>query len=124
MTWQVWLEWLSPMKYAFSALARNEFANLTFYCKEDQYRVLGVDPLGNPITICPITNGDIWIDNVNIQEFLSIPLCQALLATMAVAFTVLAYFGLAMASHAARARGKAKRMPTIASNGQAAAQKA
>ena len=35
-----WVEWLSPMKYAFSALARLEFAGLELDCARDQMRVV------------------------------------------------------------------------------------
>ena len=36
----VWLKWLSPMKYAFSAMARLEFAGLELACASDQMRAV------------------------------------------------------------------------------------
>lgn len=120
--WLLWLEWISPMKYAFSALAQNEFTNLTLYCTDDQMRTVGVvapvrtdagmpaadaPPAGQTFQICPIESGEVYLDNLNIQAFLDVPNCQRLLALEAFAFTCLAYFGLEFTSRRARSRSTA-----------------
>ena len=79
-TWLMWIEFLSPMKYAFSALAQNEFTNLTLHCTPSQTRLVAVSQLGTPVRICPIETGEAYLDNLNVQPFLTIPNCQWLLA--------------------------------------------
>eukprot|EP00455_Lapot_gusevi_P022245 TRINITY_DN2315_c0_g1_i8.p1 TRINITY_DN2315_c0_g1~~TRINITY_DN2315_c0_g1_i8.p1 ORF type:complete len:197 (+),score=73.98 TRINITY_DN2315_c0_g1_i8:106-696(+) len=47
-----WIQWLSPAKYGFAAVAFNEYEGLSFSCTDAQYRVL------NGTRICPVTSGD------------------------------------------------------------------
>lgn len=122
--WLGWLEWLSPIKYAFSAIALNEFQGLELYCKEDQFRVLpatmnvGMPPStnttfqeGKPMEakVCIFPDGEAYLENMNIQEFLSIELACILLAVMACACTLLAFCGLSWISRKSRAKGIARK---------------
>jgi len=103
-----WIEWISPMKYSFAALALNEFSGLKLHCEPDQLRTISSNGTGAPaVQICPISSGEAYLDNLNIQSFLTIANCQLLLFAMAVAFTVLAYIALELTSRAARKKTKA-----------------
>lgn len=112
--WLIWVQWISPMKYSFSAIVQNEFNGLSLHCTDTQYRQIIVHtPAGEQIIkVCPYTTGDQYVDQLNIQAFLTIPMCMVLLAVMAVGFTLLAYLGLVLVSR--RSRAKAKKAGVVA----------
>lgn len=94
------------MKYAFAALARNEFEGLPLICTPSQLRTVtfGEAEDGGAqqfVQICPIPSGDAYLDALNIQSVLTIPVCQLLLGAMALVFTLLAYGGLVLTSRRA-----------------------
>ncbi|CAE8632163.1 unnamed protein product [Polarella glacialis] len=101
-----WVEFISPMKYAFSALAMNEFDGLTLYCTDDQLRK-GPSTDGTIVKVCPFLSGQMYLDRLNIQSFLTIPMCCLLLAVMTVIFTILAFFALLVVSKRSRAKARA-----------------
>jgi len=110
--WLSWLEWISPMKYAFAALTQNEYTNLALYCQPDQLRKL-VTP-GGVVQVCPLESGEAVLDQLNIQPFLTITNCLLLLCLLAGVFTLLAYFALVLTSR----RSLAKSTPQKASIAQ------
>ena len=59
--------------------------------------------------------GDVYIDQLNIQPFLTIPVCLALLVGETVLFACLAYFALVATSR----RVKSKVTPQLPSGGTA-----
>lgn len=101
-----WIQWISPMKYAYSALAKNEFSGLDLYCKADQLRSV-VTGAGRLEYVCPYPSGDLYLDSLNIQPALTILNCCLLLALLAVVFTTLAFFGLSMITSAVQAKSRA-----------------
>jgi len=90
----IWVQWLSPAKYAFIAMARNEFGGLNLHCSADQIRVLPSEDGGGLVPVCSFPSGEVYLDSLNFQSFLSIGACAAFLGAEAVAFTVLAFAGL------------------------------
>ena len=87
-------------RYAFGALAMNEFDGLQLTCTTDQLRVVS-DATGATLTICPIPDGNAHLASLNLQDWLTVPLCQLFLVIEMVAFTVLAYAGLVFTSQRA-----------------------
>ena len=98
-----WVEWISPMKYAFSGLARLEFAGLALECKRDQLRVV-VESDSRARSVCPYSSGDEYLETLNIQPFLTVSRCMMLLTALAVAFISFAYAGLVRISSQVRAK--------------------
>ncbi|OLY79963.1 ATP-binding cassette sub-family G member 2 [Smittium mucronatum] len=72
MSWIGWLQWISPIKYAFTIAATNQLRG---------YTVNGIDL------------GDSSLKSLNLGPF-SIPACFGFLIMFFVLFTVLGYFGL------------------------------
>ena len=99
-----WVEWLSPMKYAFSAMARLEFAGLELACSSDQMRVVVESDSGELVSVCPYSSGDEYLETLNIQPFLTVSRCMMLLTALAVAFISFAYAGLVRISSQVRAK--------------------
>lgn len=53
-----WIQWISPIKYGFTAIAKNEFTGLgpgSFYCEAG-------------VVTCPYTSGDQVIDRLNFND--------------------------------------------------------
>lgn len=101
-----WVEFISPMKYAFAALVQNEFDSLDLHCLPDQLRRVPSTG-GSVIEICPFPNGNAYLDQLNIQDYLTIPMCCIMLAVLTVCFTTLAFFGLLVISRRTRAQHRA-----------------
>merc|ERR1711979_117825 len=55
-----WVEWISPSKYAFAALAQNEFEGLTLHCKPDQLRPV-VSEQGEMMELCHFLTGEDYL---------------------------------------------------------------
>lgn len=106
----VWFEWLSPMKYAFTALAVNEFEGLELHCTDAQVRTVLDRESGTAIAICPIPDGDTYLQSLNLQEqdWLTVGNCNLIMVLYMVIFTVLAYGGLVLTSHRAISKARAK----------------
>lgn len=90
----VWVKWISPMKYAFSGLARNEYTKLSLYCTQSQYRQIPVN--GTVVQICPLPSGEAFLARLNIEEWLSVGMCCLLLGIITITGQTLAYLGLVM----------------------------
>ena len=106
-----WVEWLSPMKYAFSAMARLEFAGLELACSSDQMRAVVESGSGELVSVCPYSSGDEYLETLNIQPFLTVSRCMLLLTALAVVFISLAYAGLVRISSQVRAKAVPPAMP-------------
>ena len=83
----------------------NEFDGLPLSCTPDQMRIVS-DATGATLTVCPIPDGNAHLASLNLQEWLTVPLCQLFLVVEMGAFTVLAYAGLVLTSR--RAMRKAR----------------
>mmetsp|Transcript_50052 Transcript_50052/g.89833 ORF Transcript_50052/g.89833 Transcript_50052/m.89833 type:complete len:652 (-) Transcript_50052:66-2021(-) len=103
-----WIEYISPMKYSFTALAENEFTGLRLHCTDDQLRSMPLSD-GSFLKICPMEHGEDFLESLNIQEFLSIETCCLLLAIEAMVFTILAFLGLLFISRRSRAKSQASK---------------
>eukprot|EP00929_Paragymnodinium_shiwhaense_P048241 TRINITY_DN24414_c0_g1_i1.p1 TRINITY_DN24414_c0_g1~~TRINITY_DN24414_c0_g1_i1.p1 ORF type:complete len:663 (+),score=98.59 TRINITY_DN24414_c0_g1_i1:38-2026(+) len=90
-----WVEYISPPKYAFAALAQIEYTGLDLHCTEDQYKRV-VTKNGQTVELCSFQTGEDYLQTLNIQEALTVPVCAALLVAIAVVFTILAYLGLVL----------------------------
>lgn len=101
-----WLEWLSPTKYSFAAMAQIEFGGLSIRCTGKQLQTkFGED--GAAVEFCAIPSGDDFLDKLNIQEILTLRNCALLLVVLLVAFKVLAFVGLVVISRKNRAKAVA-----------------
>jgi len=89
-----WAQWISPMKYAFSALASNEFEGLALECLDDQKRSFVKN--GQTVVVCPYPDGDAYLATLNIQGWLSIANCCLMLGVLLVTFTLLAFIALSL----------------------------
>ena len=99
-----WVEWLSPMKYAFSAMARLEFSGLALECTSSQMRAVVKEGTADEVVrVCPYASGDEYLATLNIQPFLTVGHCMLLLSLLAVCFILLACARRAR-QRAARAR--------------------
>ena len=68
------------MKYAFSALATNEYGGLELSCGPDEYIVVTID--GASRSVCPFESGDVFLETFNIESYLTIGTCQVCLMGM------------------------------------------
>lgn len=75
-----WFSYLSPIKYAFMILARNELAGLEF-CKADVH-----DPA------CIYPTGEAVLDQLNLKQ--TLPEGEGILVALAVGLFLIAYFAL------------------------------
>jgi ABC-type multidrug transport system ATPase subunit len=108
-----WAQWLSPMKYAFSALAANEFSGLPLECLDDQKKTFVKN--GQTVVVCPFADGDAYLDTLNIQKWLTITNCCVMLAVLMVSFTALAYITLSTLSWRMGARPQVRKSKQSAS---------
>eukprot|EP00456_Euglypha_rotunda_P052471 TRINITY_DN4227_c1_g1_i14.p1 TRINITY_DN4227_c1_g1~~TRINITY_DN4227_c1_g1_i14.p1 ORF type:complete len:719 (+),score=105.36 TRINITY_DN4227_c1_g1_i14:239-2158(+) len=76
-----WIKWISPMKYGFVALIKNEFEGLKLMC----------DPSQGP---CTATNGEEVIKLLSFDDQGSVGVNLIVLFAMYFAFLALAYFAL------------------------------
>eukprot|EP00927_Polykrikos_kofoidii_P066646 TRINITY_DN62206_c0_g1_i1.p1 TRINITY_DN62206_c0_g1~~TRINITY_DN62206_c0_g1_i1.p1 ORF type:complete len:664 (+),score=76.22 TRINITY_DN62206_c0_g1_i1:24-1994(+) len=104
-----WCEWISPAKYAFAALAQNEFTELDIHCSEDQFQSVR-SPDGEVMRVCRFESGEAFLNTLNISEFLTIEVCAGLLLAIAVSFTIMAYIGFSIVTSRSQAKniGKSK----------------
>lgn len=101
----MWLEWISPAKYGFAALARNEFKGLDLRCRDSELlAVVGND--GTEVKVCPFATGNDYYDTLNIQSFLDIPTCCIMLTLMTAVFTFFAFISLSIISWRAMSRAR------------------
>lgn len=73
-----WIEYISPIKYAFSALMMNEFDGLELACDSDELQTISQG--NSTVTFCPFTQGSQIVDLLNLWEWMSIPAALAALA--------------------------------------------
>lgn len=112
-----WLQWVSPAKYAYIALALNEFGGLNLHCTSDQLRMLPREDGSGVVPVCAFPSGEIVLDSLNFQSFLSIEVCAALLVVEAVAFTALAFAGLVFVARRSSGTALASATPSLPSAG-------
>jgi len=89
-----WLKYISPMKYAFVALTKNEFTGLNLHCTSSQYSNVTI---GNPpVTkmVCPIQTGEQVISLLGFDDQGSIAINIVVLAAMYFILLILAYGAL------------------------------
>jgi len=78
-----WIKYISPVKYGFEALAKNEFYGLTFYCD------------GVPDSKCPITTGEQALQQLSLLgDGLTVAICTIALASMYTGLLIVALLGL------------------------------
>jgi len=79
-----WISYISPIKYAFIALAKNEYTGLVFTCDDTA-------PEGQ----CqPYANGEQVLQNLNFDEQPSIAECEGILIAIGCGCLLLAYLAL------------------------------
>jgi len=95
--WIGWARYGSVFFYAFKAMILNQFEDLDFYCKDGQELVLeasGTCPDGTVVysseSICPITTGNVIVDQNEADEF-SIWQYQLILLAFILACRILIY---------------------------------
>jgi ABC-type multidrug transport system ATPase subunit len=98
-----WLEWLSPPKYAFAAIAQTEFDGLRMTCTEEQWRN-SVTETGSFSRVCPFTSGEAFLETLNIQDFLSVTNCGLFLIGLIFVFKCFAFLALLSLSRKASAQ--------------------
>jgi ABC-type multidrug transport system ATPase subunit len=59
----IWVEYVSYAKYAFHAIMRNEFGNVSYHCKTNEL----INVAGN--AVCPYTSGNSWLDYFHMRDF-------------------------------------------------------
>jgi len=109
-----WAQWLSPMKYAFSALAENEFSGLALDCLDSQKKTFSKN--GQTVRVCPYSDGDAYLDTLNIPKWLNITNCCLMLAGLTVVFMFLAFISLAFLSWRMGAQLQVRKSKQSASN--------
>ncbi|GMH78937.1 hypothetical protein TL16_g07982 [Triparma laevis f. inornata] len=88
----LWIPWISPMKYAYTALATVEYTGLELKCKDDELITMTVD--GNTGQVCPFLNGEDFLQTFNFEEELTVPVCQLSLVAMYIVCLFLAFLAL------------------------------
>jgi len=84
-----WIKYISPMKYAFVALIKNEFTGLTFSCP---VAVNGTASAGKPL--CPYQHGEQIIGVLGFDDQGTIAVNLIVLTGMYFVLLILAYFAL------------------------------
>jgi len=84
-----WIKWLSPVKYTFVGLVKNEFKDLSFYCTNGQY---STSPTGDQT--CPYTHGEQVITVLGFDNQLTIAENIIILCCLYVGFLGFAYFAI------------------------------
>eukprot|EP00455_Lapot_gusevi_P047435 TRINITY_DN6411_c0_g1_i2.p1 TRINITY_DN6411_c0_g1~~TRINITY_DN6411_c0_g1_i2.p1 ORF type:complete len:402 (-),score=109.31 TRINITY_DN6411_c0_g1_i2:48-1253(-) len=84
----IWLQYISPMKYGFTALSKNEFDGLTLRCNPDQL------VKANGAVLCPITTGQQVISLLSLDSEGSIGLNILLLFIIYTTLMTMAYLAL------------------------------
>jgi len=91
-----WIKYISPMKYAFVALVKNEFTDLELHCTSAQLTPITVQNGNTTIIqrICPITNGERVVSLLGFNDEGSIAVNIIILACMYFVLLSLAYGAL------------------------------
>lgn len=93
-----WIQWISPIKYAFDAMFKNEFSGLTLETDpSSRPQCPAVVVNGQVIPPPPIPNtisGDVIIKDYGLDNGLTIGLCAIILFCIVLVLMILAYFGL------------------------------
>lgn len=82
--WFIWLHYISPLTYAYSALAQNEFIGEKFTCTASS-------------TQCYAT-GEQVLQQYNLQTF-NIGECAGFLVAIAFVLTIVGFVGLRVTAH-------------------------
>jgi len=90
--WLRWIKYISPMKYSFVALIKNEFTGLHLHCTPDQQQ--NATSSGNSIPYCPITSGEQVISLLGFDQEQSIGLNLLILLCMYVGLLFCGYLAL------------------------------
>lgn len=85
-----WIQWLSPIKYAFAGSVQNEFNGLVFTCESEE---LVRKPTSN-LTECRFANGEEFLETLNIHGWLTIEMSMVCLAIIYGIFFMGGYFML------------------------------
>jgi len=99
-TWLSWIVYIDVFYYGFNAAITNQFTDMDFYCKDDQfieYEEVAVCPSGERVlatsSYCPITEGEQIIDRYDSDEW-PIWAYIVILLGVAVFFRVITYICL------------------------------
>lgn len=79
------MPWLSPMKYTFVGMVKNEFEGLTFYCKDDQEESNGA---------CEYTTGEEVVTSLAFDDQGTVELNIFVLVGLFFVLTTVAYYAL------------------------------
>jgi ABC-type multidrug transport system ATPase subunit/ABC-type multidrug transport system permease subunit len=79
--WLRWLSYISPMKWGYIAMIKNEFEGLDLHCNDGQY-------------LCSVTRGEQVIQFLNFDSQVNIAECEVILLCMAIGLYILAYLAL------------------------------
>jgi ATP-binding cassette subfamily G (WHITE) protein 1 len=92
-----WIKYISPMKYAFVALVKNEFSDLQLHCTESQMTPIPITKPDGSTTLMPYcarTNGEQVISLLGFDSEGSIAVNVIVLAAMYFILLILAYLAL------------------------------
>ena len=87
-----WIPWVSPMKYAFTALARVEYTGLKLQCTADEFITMTLN--GNSAQVCPFTTGEDFLKTFNFEDELTVMACELALVGMALCCFFIAFTAL------------------------------
>jgi len=87
--WLQWVPYISPIKYAFTGLVKNEFEGMDFYCTSSEYRA---GP--NNTMICPTTTGHQVVNQLGFASDGSIAVQIIVMAGLYIFLNVLGYLAL------------------------------
>jgi len=87
-----WIKWISPMKYAFVSLIKNEFEGLDITCSSSQYTSVTIN--GTQHLVCPLQHGEQVISVLGFDNQGSIGVNLGVLACMYIILLGLAYGAL------------------------------
>jgi len=88
-----WIKWLSPMKYAFVALVKNEFSGLKLDCTDSQL-ISSTNSTGGVEYYCPFTKGEQEITLLGFDDQGSIAVNIVILGVLYFGLLFLAYIAL------------------------------
>ena len=88
----LWIPWISPMKYAYTALATIEYTGLELTCRDEELITMEVN--GQTATVCPFLNGEDFLQTFNFEAELTVPVCQLSLVAMYLVCLTIAFLAL------------------------------
>ncbi|GMH83511.1 hypothetical protein TrVE_jg5561 [Triparma verrucosa] len=88
----LWIPWISPMKYAYTALATIEYTGLELTCRDEELITMEVN--GQTATVCPFLKGEDFLQTFNFEAELTVPVCQLSLVAMYLVCLTIAFLAL------------------------------